>query len=227
MDTVEDLRRKLHNLEKKNLELTSQRNQEISGYEKEIMKLRLELERGETLRQGLESEISFAKKEAHIQMYSAEDELCDVKAKLLELQVLNDKHQQKAAETEKMFQSAQWQWEEEQQRFAVERDNIRRVYLAEMEFLIEEKMKTERSCQETNTVLKNMLRKLRDIEVEHHGCSQMLKLQANRLDFKEKRQERLIKELEAATVKTKKLEENAEAARLAHIECKYTTEIMQ
>ncbi|XP_023802622.1 coiled-coil domain-containing protein 171-like [Cyanistes caeruleus] len=72
-----------------------------------------------------------------------------------------------------------------------------------------------------------MLRKLRDIEVEHHGCSQMLKLQANRLDFKEKRQERLIKELEAATVKTKKLEENAEAARLAHIECKYTTEIMQ
>uniref|UniRef100_A0A8C0VA86 Coiled-coil domain-containing protein 171-like n=1 Tax=Cyanistes caeruleus TaxID=156563 RepID=A0A8C0VA86_CYACU len=217
MDTVEDLRRKLHNLEKKNLELTSQRNQELSHYEKEIMKLRLELERGEALRRGLESEISFAKKEAHIQMYSVEDELCDVKAKLLELQ----------AETEKMFQSAQWQWEEEQQRFAVERDNIRRVYLAEMEFLIEEKMKTERTCPEMNTVLKNMLRKLRDIEAEHHGCSQMLKLQANRLDFKEKRQERLIKELEAATVKTKKLEENAEAARLAHIECKYTTEIMQ
>ncbi|XP_005533884.1 PREDICTED: coiled-coil domain-containing protein 171-like [Pseudopodoces humilis] len=55
----------------------------------------------------------------------------------------------------------------------------------------------------------------------------MLRLQANHLDFKEKRQERLIRELEAATVKTKKLEENAEAARLAHMECKYTTEIMQ
>ncbi|XP_014118267.1 PREDICTED: coiled-coil domain-containing protein 171-like, partial [Pseudopodoces humilis] len=80
---------------------------------------------------------------------------------------------------------------------------------------------------ETNAVLKNMLRKLRDIEVEHHGCSEMLRLQANHLDFKEKRQERLIRELEAATVKTKKLEENAEAARLAHMECKYTTEIMQ
>ncbi|NWZ87632.1 CC171 protein, partial [Poecile atricapillus] len=79
MDTVEDLRRKLHKLEKKNLELTNQRNQDLSRYEKEIIKLRLELERGEALRRHLESEMSFARKEAHIQMYSAEDELCDAK----------------------------------------------------------------------------------------------------------------------------------------------------
>ncbi|NXI07246.1 CC171 protein, partial [Irena cyanogastra] len=79
MDTVESLRRKLRRLEKRNLELNNQRNQDTSHYEKEIMKLRLELERGETLRQRLESEMTFARKEAHIQMYSAEDELCDVK----------------------------------------------------------------------------------------------------------------------------------------------------
>ncbi|NXB51122.1 CC171 protein, partial [Leucopsar rothschildi] len=79
MDTIEDLRRKLQKLEKINLELTNQRNQEMSHYEKEIMKLRLELERGEALRQVLESEMSFAKKEAHVQMCSAEDELCDIK----------------------------------------------------------------------------------------------------------------------------------------------------
>ncbi|NXR96674.1 CC171 protein, partial [Hypocryptadius cinnamomeus] len=79
MDTVEDLRRKLHSLEKRNLELNNQRNQEMSRYEKEIIKLRLELERGEALRQNLQSETSLARKEAHIQMYSTEDELCDVK----------------------------------------------------------------------------------------------------------------------------------------------------
>ncbi|NXY62230.1 CC171 protein, partial [Callaeas wilsoni] len=79
MDTVEDLRRKLHQVEKQNLELTNQRNRDMSRYEKEIMKLKLELERGEALRRGLESEMSFARKEAHMQMYSAEDELCDVK----------------------------------------------------------------------------------------------------------------------------------------------------
>lgn len=58
----------------------------MSRYEKEIMKLRLELEREEVIRQGLQSEISFARKEACIQMYSAEDELCEVKTKLVELQ---------------------------------------------------------------------------------------------------------------------------------------------
>ncbi|NXC61682.1 CC171 protein, partial [Aleadryas rufinucha] len=79
MDTVEDLTRKLRQAEKQNVELTNQRNSEMSRYEKEIMKLRLELEREQILRQHLQSEISFARKEAYIQRYSAEDELCDVK----------------------------------------------------------------------------------------------------------------------------------------------------
>lgn len=160
-------------------------------------------------------------------MYSAEDELCELKTKLVELQVLNDKHKQKAAETEKLFRSAQWEWEEEQQRLSRERDNICRLYCAEMEFLIREKSETEKAYQETNAALKNLRRILRDTEIEPNGCSEMLRLQANYLDFKAKQQERLMTELEAATVKTKKLEENAEAARVAHLQCKYTTEIMQ
>ncbi|NXN02476.1 CC171 protein, partial [Sylvia borin] len=79
MDTVEDLRRKLHELEKKNLELTNQHNQQIIDSEKVIRNLRMELERGEVLRQGLESEMSFVRQQAHMKMYTAEDELCDVK----------------------------------------------------------------------------------------------------------------------------------------------------
>ncbi|NWU36262.1 CC171 protein, partial [Hylia prasina] len=75
METVEDLRKKLQICERKNLELISQHNREVSRYEQEIMKLRLELERGEALRRVLESEMSFARKEVHMQQYSAEDEL--------------------------------------------------------------------------------------------------------------------------------------------------------
>ncbi|XP_056369577.1 uncharacterized protein LOC130264932 [Oenanthe melanoleuca] len=86
MDTIEDLRKKLQALEKKNLDLTKQHNQDMSHYEKEIMKLRLELERGEALRRVMASEVSFARKDVQVQMYSAEDELCEAKAKLLELQ---------------------------------------------------------------------------------------------------------------------------------------------
>ncbi|NXO15447.1 CC171 protein, partial [Oriolus oriolus] len=79
MDTIEDLTRKLHQAEKQIVELINQRNSDMSRYEKEIMKLRLELEREEIAHQGLQSEISFARKAACIQMYSAEDELCDLK----------------------------------------------------------------------------------------------------------------------------------------------------
>ncbi|NWT84861.1 CC171 protein, partial [Lanius ludovicianus] len=79
MDTIEDLKRKLHQAEKQNVELINQHNREMSRCEKEIMKFHLGLKRDEALYQGLQSEISFARKAASIQMYSAEDELCEVK----------------------------------------------------------------------------------------------------------------------------------------------------
>ncbi|NWV29083.1 CC171 protein, partial [Origma solitaria] len=79
MDTSSDLRRRLSYAEKQNLELINQRNRDMSHYEKEIMKLQLELERGEALRRGLENDLSIVQKEANMQMYSAEDELCNVK----------------------------------------------------------------------------------------------------------------------------------------------------
>ncbi|NXF13002.1 CC171 protein, partial [Smithornis capensis] len=79
MDTADDLRRKLHQVEKENFELTTQRNREMSHYEKEIMKLRLELERGEAVRRGLECELSAARTEARLQTYAAEEELCHAK----------------------------------------------------------------------------------------------------------------------------------------------------
>lgn len=50
--------------------------------------------------------------------------------------------------------------------------------------------------QETNATLQHMRRILRDMEIEHNGCSEMLRLQANHLDFKAKRQETLMRELE-------------------------------
>ncbi|XP_066425906.1 coiled-coil domain-containing protein 171-like [Molothrus aeneus] len=215
-DTVEDLRRKLHSLEKINLELNNQHNQEMSCYEKEIKKLRLELEKGEALRQHLESEMTFASKEADLRLYAAEDELCDAKAKVMELQEMNDEHQQKASETEKIVQ-----------RFAVEMENIHRVHLAELEFLFKEKAEAEMAFQKTNAALQSTAKKLKDLEAEHSGCTKVLKLQAACLEIKNKRQERLLQELEAAAVKIKKLEDDAAAARRAHVECKYTTEVMQ
>ncbi|XP_063279401.1 uncharacterized protein LOC134564470 [Prinia subflava] len=82
-------------------------------------------------------------------------------------------------------------------------------------------------CPKMNAVPQDMVGQLKDVEVEHDDCSEMIRLQAILLDLRSKRQERLVGELEAAIARTKELEENAEAARLAQIECEQKTPIMQ
>ncbi|NWU87326.1 CC171 protein, partial [Onychorhynchus coronatus] len=79
MDTLDDLKRKLNETEKEKVELITQHKQEKSQYEKEIIKLRLELERAEAIHRGLEYKLSVARKEAQMQMYAAEEELCVAK----------------------------------------------------------------------------------------------------------------------------------------------------
>ncbi|NXP19717.1 CC171 protein, partial [Scytalopus superciliaris] len=113
LDALLDLRWKLLQAKKENLDLTIQHNQEVSNYESQIIKLRSEFERGEAVRQGLEYELAVARKDAHLKTCTAEEELSDAKNKLVDLQVLNENLHQKVTETEKMFHNAQQKWEEE------------------------------------------------------------------------------------------------------------------
>ncbi|XP_050842464.1 coiled-coil domain-containing protein 171 isoform X4 [Serinus canaria] len=83
------------------------------------------------------------------------------------------------------------------------------------------------NCKELNNELQNMRKKLRDVEVEHSGCNEMLRCQANDLKCSTEREKRLLKELEAAAVRTKKLEEDIEAERAAHLASNFTSEIIQ
>ncbi|NXY69653.1 CC171 protein, partial [Glareola pratincola] len=78
-----------------------------------------------------------------------------------------------------------------------------------------------------NNTLQNIRKKMKDVEVEHNGCTELLRRQANELEYSAEREERLKKELEAATVRIKKLEENIEAERAAHLESKFNSEIIQ
>ncbi|NXN82719.1 CC171 protein, partial [Bombycilla garrulus] len=113
LDAILGLRWKLLQAKKKYLDLTIQHNQEVSNYEKQIIKLRSEFERGEAIRQSLEYELSVARKGAHLKTCTGEEELSDAKNKLVELQVFNENLQQNLTEAEKMFHNAQQKWEEE------------------------------------------------------------------------------------------------------------------
>ncbi|XP_050769451.1 coiled-coil domain-containing protein 171 [Gymnogyps californianus] len=227
LDTAEDLRRKLCQARKEKLDLTIKHNQELSNYESQIVKLRSEIEKGEAVRQSLEYELAIARKDARLKMYAAEEELSDAKKKLVELQVLNEKLQQKVAETEKTFHIAQQKWKEQQQRLASEKDDICRTCNSEYELLLKERTKLESVLQEQNNALQNIRKKMKEVEVEHNGCTELLRHQANELEYSAEREEHLKKELEAATVRIKKLEENIEAERAAHLESKFNSEIIQ
>ncbi|KFV96960.1 Coiled-coil domain-containing protein 171, partial [Eurypyga helias] len=113
LGTAEDLRRKLCQAEKEKIDLTIKRNQQLSHYESQIVRLRLEIEKGEALRQNLEYELEIARKDARLKVCAAEEELSDAKKQLVELQVSNEKLQQKVAETEKTFNIAQQKWKEQ------------------------------------------------------------------------------------------------------------------
>ncbi|NWW51398.1 CC171 protein, partial [Pedionomus torquatus] len=235
LDAAEDLRRKLCQAKQEKLDLTIKHNQELSNYESQIVKLRSEIEKGEAVRQSLEYELAVVRKDARLKIYAAEEELRDAKNKLVELQILNEKLEQKAAETEKTFYVAQQKWKEQQQRLASEKDDICRTCKSEYELLLKERTKLEsvlqvqciNSWQEQNNVLQNIRKKMKDLEVEHTGCTELLRRQANELEYSAEREDRLKKELEASTVRVKKLEENIEAERAAHLESKFNSEIIQ
>ncbi|NWQ71895.1 CC171 protein, partial [Neopipo cinnamomea] len=78
-DTVDDLKRKLHQTEKENVQLITQRKQEVSNYESQIIRLRSEFERGEAIRRSLEYELAVARKDARLKTCTAEEELSDAK----------------------------------------------------------------------------------------------------------------------------------------------------
>ncbi|KAM4640457.1 coiled-coil domain-containing protein 171 isoform 2-T2 [Amazona ochrocephala] len=225
--TAEDLRRKLCQARKEKLDLTIKHNQELSNYESQIVQLRSEIEKGEAVRQHLEYELAIARKDGHLKMYAAEEELSDAKTKLVELQMLNEKLQQKVAESEKTFRIAQQKWQEEQQRHASEKDDIRRTCENEYELLLKEKDKLDSFLQEQGNALQYMWKIIKNVEGEHSGFAERLRRQANQLEYSAEREDRLKKELEAATVRIKKLEENIEAERAAHLQSRFNSEIIQ
>uniref|UniRef100_A0A8C3QUW6 Coiled-coil domain containing 171 n=1 Tax=Cyanoderma ruficeps TaxID=181631 RepID=A0A8C3QUW6_9PASS len=151
----------------------------VSNYEKQIIKLRSEFEKGEAVRQGLEYELAVARKGAHLKVCTAEEELSEAKNKLVELQG----------------------------RFQRSKDGIK--------------------AKSLSNELQNMCKKLRDVEVEHSGCNEVLRCQANELKCSTEREKKLKKELEAAAVRTKKLEESIEAERATHLASNFTSEIIQ
>uniref|UniRef100_A0A670ZIT0 Coiled-coil domain containing 171 n=1 Tax=Pseudonaja textilis TaxID=8673 RepID=A0A670ZIT0_PSETE len=220
METKEDLRRKLHQAKKDKLDITAKHNAELSNYESQIAKLRAEVEKGEAVRQSLEYELAVARKEVGIERYSSEEKLGGKNLSL----------QQKLNEAEKAFHINKCQWDEKQRRLInelSEKELLIGTCHAEYETLLKERMRLDEILKESTSTLQNVRKKVQELEREHSGCSEALRRQASELQFGAERETRLRKELELAMARVKKLEENIEAERAAHLESKFNSEIIQ
>uniref|UniRef100_A0A8V0YNV9 Coiled-coil domain containing 171 n=1 Tax=Gallus gallus TaxID=9031 RepID=A0A8V0YNV9_CHICK len=227
LDVAEDLKRKLCQAKEEKVDIIIKHNQELRDYEIQIVKLRSEFEKGEAIRQSLEYALAIAKKDARLTVRTVEEELSDARNKLAELQVFNEKLQQRLVETEKTFHIAQQKWKEQQQRLASEKDDILRTHKDEYELLLKERGELESILQKQNSALQNLSKKMKDMELEHRDCSDLLTRQVHKLEYSAEQEERLKKELEAATDRIKQLEENFEAERAAHLKSKFNLEITQ
>nr|XP_034996597.1 coiled-coil domain-containing protein 171 isoform X3 [Zootoca vivipara] len=230
METKEDLRRKLHQAKKEKLDITAKHNAELSNYESQIAKLRAEVEKGEAVRQSLEYELAVARKEVGIERYSSEGKLCEADLQIEQLQATIRTLQHKLNETERAYHIAKHQWDEDQQRLIndiSEKELIIDTCNSEYESLLKERAKLDSILKDSNSAMQSLHQKMQDMELQHSSCAEGLRQQASELDFSAEREARLKKELEAATMRIKKLEENVEAERAAHLESKFNSEIIQ
>uniref|UniRef100_A0A4W2CZY8 Coiled-coil domain containing 171 n=1 Tax=Bos indicus x Bos taurus TaxID=30522 RepID=A0A4W2CZY8_BOBOX len=109
--------------------------------------------------------------------------------------------------------------------------HIRETALEELRLQAEqweaERRELQFIVQEQDNAVQNMHKKVEKLEAEHMECSDLLRRQTSELEFSTQREERLRKEFEATTLRVRKLEENIEAERAAHLESKFNSEIIQ
>ncbi|XP_063465230.1 coiled-coil domain-containing protein 171 isoform X25 [Symphalangus syndactylus] len=230
LDITADLRKKLCWAKKEKLEITTKHSAELARYESQIAKLRSEVEKGEALQQNLEYDLAVARKEAGLGRQAAEERLAEAHRIQEKLCAQNSELQAKTNETEKALQTSQQKWKEECRRFEhdlEERDNMIQNCNREYDLLMKEKSRLEKTLQEQDTAVQNMHKKVEKLATEHMDCSNLLRRQTSELEFSTQREEHLRREFEATTLRVRKLEENIEAERAAHLESKFNSEIIQ
>ncbi|KAL7863895.1 hypothetical protein AOLI_G00153150 [Acnodon oligacanthus] len=226
----EELRWKINQLEKDKLELTSKYNQEVSGYEAQLARLRALLERGEANRQTLEYEVAVARRDAAVQKSSSEDRIANLHKHNQQLKNLSAELSQRVSDMERALDITRQAREEDQQGLQAElheRDRLLISTNAENDLLQAEKRRLEVLLQEQNDTLKELKDKMDRVQKERERDAEELRLKTSELKLSADREERMRTEVESAMQRMKALEENVESERAAHLESKFNSEIIQ
>ncbi|XP_066224305.1 coiled-coil domain-containing protein 171 [Saccopteryx leptura] len=217
LETVADLRKKLHRAKKEKLEITTKHNVELASYESQLAKLRAEVEKGEALRQSLEYDLAVARKEAGLGRRAAEERLAEAHRVQDKLCAQNTELQGRANEIEKAFQTSQQKWKEECRRFECdleERDNIIQNCNREYDLLMKEKSKLEKTLQETLDIHQQEKN-----EMESHireTALEEFRLQAEQWEAERRELQFIVQEQNNAV---QSMQEKVEKLEAEHMDC--------
>ncbi|XP_028835577.1 coiled-coil domain-containing protein 171 isoform X2 [Denticeps clupeoides] len=223
--TLEDvdsvgLRRRIHELEKEKLELTSQHNQEILALGTQVARLRAQVERGEAVRQTLEYDITVANRGSALQRSKADAAIAELREQNADQQGLLAELRQRTQDLEKALEISRRAREEDVrglQAELAERDRLLLAAQEEAELATRDEGRLLATLQEQQETLRDLERRM---DAEWRGRED-LRQQAD------ERERTLHAQLESALRRVKDLESDLQADRDVHLEAQRAAHVIQ
>ncbi|KAM6960442.1 uncharacterized protein ccdc171 [Tautogolabrus adspersus] len=211
----ESVRRRVHQLERDKLELTSSHNQELCRLQAELTRLRSSVERGEAQRVELQYKLTVSQRDADRAPQLSRDKhtLTERAAEL----------QMKVQELQKALEITRQARKEDQhalQQEVEERDGLIQSFSSENQRL-------HQLLQDQEEALEESERRLVEVLKEKEKEAEVNRRQADELKYLTEREERSKREKELSDQRVKSLESSIEAERAAHLESKFNSEIIQ
>ncbi|XP_051735782.1 coiled-coil domain-containing protein 171 isoform X2 [Ctenopharyngodon idella] len=225
-----ELRWKINQLEKDKLDFTSKHNEEVSQYEAQVARLRAQVERGEAQRQTLEYDVAVVKRDTAAERRNAEEKMKELRKHNHRLDVLSSELRQRVSDLQRSLEITQKAREDDLQGLQTElheRDRLLLSANAENDQLQAEKRQLETLIQEQNDTLHKMKCEMERMKRDGEKDAEKLKHKSAELNRSAEREQRLRSDLESALQKVKDLEQSVESERTAHLQSKFSSEVIQ
>lgn len=225
-----ELRWKINQLEKDKLDLASKRNAEVSQYEAQAARLRAQVERGEAQRQTLEYDVAVVRRDAAAERRNAEEKMKELRKHNHRLDVLSSELRQRVSDLQRSLEITQQAREDDLQGLQTELHERDRLLLSantENDLLQADKRQLETLIQEQNDTLHKLKCEMERMKRDGEKDTEKLKHKSAELNRGAEREQKLRSDLESALQKVKVLEQSIESERNAHLQSKFSSEILQ
>eukprot|EP00794_Sanderia_malayensis_P009753 gene9753-10750_t len=230
-DDVLELRRKISRMELEQAEREHDNNEQYKDLQSHVTKLRASVEKGEALRQKLEYELMLAQKATnHEKRKSAEKEF-NLQRTVTNLKDKVGKLESDMEKKDQEMKTNKSEWEEERRKLKdilAHRQNHEIVQLKEFnQSLADGQRRIESTNNEQESKLNELVDKCKVLEGQRNSQNDTVRRLMKDVEFANDREERVRRELTSLQEKLKSADEGMESEHAAHLETKFSAEILQ